>query len=29
METVIKVEGLCKNFEKVKAVKGIDFQAQK
>ena len=29
METVIKVEGLCKEFGTVKAVKGIDFQVQK
>ena len=29
METVIKVEGLCKEFGNVKAVKGIDFQVQK
>lgn len=29
METVIKVEGLCKEFGAVKAVKGIDFQVQK
>ncbi len=29
METVIKVEGLCKEFGTVKAVKGIDFQVEK
>ena len=29
METVIKVESLCKEFGNVKAVKGIDFEVQK
>ncbi len=29
METVIKVESLCKEFGDVKAVKGIDFEVQK
>lgn len=29
MEAVIKVEGLCKEFGAVKAVKGIDFEVQK
>lgn len=29
MESVIKVEGLCKEFGEVKAVKGIDFEVKK
>lgn len=29
MENIIKVEGLCKEFGDVKAVKGIDFEVQK
>ena len=29
MESIIKVEGLCKEFGEVKAVKGIDFEVQK
>lgn len=29
MESVIKIEGLCKEFGGVKAVKGIDFEVQK